>query len=327
MSFEDIKGQDSALGVLRESLRKGRIFSNYLFTGPDGVGKAFAAKNFAKAINCRDRNSGNACSACLSCKKVDSGCHPDIAFVKPNGASSSIGIDEIRSVTGRASLKPYESKKKVFVIDDAHSMNAASSNAFLKTLEEPPGDTVFILISPSEKAMLPTIVSRCHIVKFSAAPAKLVERILLDRFGISEDEAGLLGNFSSGRIGEAIRMKERNIIDRKNTLIDALMDTRRDLREELGPYSKREGLKEDLEFFVSYFRDIAAYKASGGKAYIFNTDRKDEIKARVDAFTQDELERLIRKIITLRSYVDYNVNPNMIIDVLTNEINGLPANR
>ena len=193
MSFEDIKGQDSALGVLRESLRKGRIFSNYLFTGPDGVGKAFAAKNFAKAINCRDRNSGNACSACLSCKKVDSGCHPDIAFVKPNGASSSIGIDEIRSVTGRASLKPYESKKKVFVIDDAHSMNAASSNAFLKTLEEPPGETIFILISPSEKAMLPTIVSRCHIVKFSAAPTKLVERILRDRFGISEDEAGSMG--------------------------------------------------------------------------------------------------------------------------------------
>ncbi|MCQ9207044.1 MAG: DNA polymerase III subunit delta' [Omnitrophica bacterium] len=320
MSFEDIKGQDSALGVLRESLRKGRIFSNYLFIGPDGVGKALAAKNFAKAINCRNRNSEEPCSECLSCKKVDSGSHPDISFVRPGGASSSIGVDEIRSVTLRANLKPYESKKKVFVINDAHTMNIASSNAFLKTLEEPPKDTVFILISPSEKAMLPTIVSRCHIVKFSTAPTRLVQRILQDTLGISENEAGLLSNFSSGRIGEAIKMKERKTIDRKNTLIDAMMDTGKDLREELGRYSKREGLKEDLEFFVSYFRDISVHKASRGNAYIFNIDRKDEIREQSSAFTQDELERLIRKIITLRSYVDYNVNPKMIIDVLVNGI-------
>ena len=131
MSFEDIKGQDRAIGILRAGLRSGRIFSSYLFVGPDGIGKFETAKNFAKAVNCSsEKNLQDACETCPSCKRINSRTHPDIFFITPKGASASIGIDEIRGAISKANLKPYEAKKKVFIIDNAHSMNSASSNAF-----------------------------------------------------------------------------------------------------------------------------------------------------------------------------------------------------
>ncbi|MBN1353145.1 MAG: DNA polymerase III subunit delta' [Candidatus Omnitrophica bacterium] len=323
MSFEGIKGQDRAVKTLTESLCLGRIFSNYLFVGPEGSGKFLTAKAFAKAVNCLS-GTEKPCPGCISCRKIDANVHPDVFFVEPKGVSSVIGIDSIRGVIAEASLKPYEGKKKVFIINDAHYMNNEASNAFLKTLEEPPGNTIFILISRSEKAVLPTIASRCHLIKFFAAPCKLVKQVLKEGFGIDEKEAELLANFSSGRIGKAVNMKKRNLIEKKNRLIDSLVflknASRTDLSGELGSYDTREGLKENIEFLLSYFRDIFIYKNVRDEGTLLNTDRTGEVKESCKRFTQEELECITKEILTLVSYVDYNVNAKIIIDVLTNRL-------
>jgi len=272
MSFGDIKGWDSALEILKANVKSGRIFSGYIFTGADAGVMRLAAKNFAKAVNCPAEKE-RPCGSCASCRKIDSQNHPDIFFVEPSGASSSIGIDRIRAAIRQANMKPYEARKKVFIINEAHSMNRASSNAFLKTLEEPPLDTTFILISRSEELLLPTIVSRCQVIKFSAA------------YGA--------GNFPGGRIGEAFAFKEKN----------------------------REAVKEGLDVLVAFFRDMFLYKATGREDALFYRDRIDEIKRQSGKYDAGELDGLIKRMITLRSYADYNVNPKLIIDVLNNEIN------
>ena len=319
MSFEDIKGQDRPLEILKDNIREKRVFSSYLFVGPDGVGKFLAAKNFAKAINCLDEEK-KPCEKCTSCNKINSNIHPDVFFVEPKGVSFSVGIDQIREVMSKASLKPYEARSKVFVINNAHSMKAEASNAFLKTLEEPPADTVFILISRSKDLLLPTIVSRCHTIKFSSASSELVEQVLMEKFSIRKDEAKILGNFSSQRIGEAIRLKEKNLINRKNRIIDILLNPEEDFSGEIANYAGKEELKENLEFLVSFFRDIFLYKTVKNEKTIFHLDRIEDIRDQCERFSSEELDYLIKKIITLRSYVDYNVNPKIIVDVLTNEV-------
>lgn len=327
MSFGDIKGQDRALEILKEGILKGVIFSNYLFVGPDGVGKRETAKNFAKALNCLNQKNADLCDSCASCRKINSGVHPDVFFVEPTGASISIGISQIRTVITRANLKPYEARKKVFVINAAHSMSAEAANAFLKTLEEPPADTIFILISPSKDLLLTTIVSRCHIIKFFSAPSELVENILAERFDVKKSDAKILSNFSSGRIGKAIKMKEENLVNRKNRIIDSLLNPGADFAGEIGSYAGREELKEDLEFLISFFRDMFLYKTVKKENTLFHIDRIEEIKNRCEKFTTEELDYIIKKIITLCSYIDYNVNPKIIIDVLSNELKGLLCTR
>jgi len=285
MSFEDIKEKDNSLRQLEESARKGQVFRNYLFVGQDERGKALAAKNFAKVINCLNEGPGP-CRGCVSCRKIDLGEHPDVFFVEPKGASSGIGIGQVRDIIKRANLKPYEGKKKIFIINGAHSMNDVSSNAFLKTLEEPPEDTVFMLVSRSEEELLPTVVSRCHIIRFFAS--------------------------SSMRV-----------TTKRNFPINSLLNDKKSFARELSAYSTKNELKEKLEFLISYFRDIFLSKALKEEAPIFHTDRIAEIREQSEKFTAEALGNLIEKLITLSSYVDYNVNPKLIVDVVVNDVTAL----
>lgn len=253
---------------LKEAIRKRRIFPSYLFVGADGAGKLKAALNFAKALNC---SCPYFCETCLSCRKINSGNHPDVFLLQPEGISASIGIDRIRAVIAAANLKPYEGKWKVFIINNAHSMNEAASNAFLKTLEEPPENTVFILISPSKELLLSTIVSRSSVVRFKEekGDSVLFSKRTLSPFSLSSD---------------------------------------------------REELKENLEHLVSFFRDVFLYKTVKNEKMLFSPGRLEEIKSEAGRLTCDRLDYLIKRLITLRSYIDYNVNPKIIVDVVTNEL-------
>ncbi len=267
MPSKDTEGQDSALEILKASVKSGKIFSGYIFAGGDPGIKLAAAKDFAKTINCR-AGKNEPCDACASCRKINSRNHPDVFLVKPAGASSTIGIEHVRTVIRQANMRPYEAKKKIFIINEAHSMNRESSNAFLKTLEEPPLDAVFILISLSEELLLSTIVSRCQVIKFSSPAA----------------------GYPSGMDGAAFKR------------------------------GKKENLKDALDALLAFFRDIFLYRETGKADAFFCRDRSDEVKRESHGYESEELDRLIKRIITLRSYVDRNVNPNIIVDVLNSEL-------
>src|SRR3990172_7806680 len=168
MALKDIIGQEKAITILRRTLSRGRVSSAYLFTGESGIGKRLAALNFAKVLNCLspvDDQQPDACDACDSCRKIDAGSHPDLVTVSPE--KDEIRVDEIRALEDTLSFKPFEGRKKVVIVDDADRMNQSAANAFLKTLEEPPDESLIILVASNPDRLPETIRSRCSRIRFA----------------------------------------------------------------------------------------------------------------------------------------------------------------
>lgn len=196
--WSGIVGQDDAIEKIVCSLDPGEQNHAWLFVGPRGVGKRTTAKVLASALNCEDRG----CGGCVSCNKVMRDLHPDIHLIEPEG--NFILIEQIDVLLGAVSLKNFEGRTKVIIVDDADRMTSEAANSLLKTLEEPPAEVVFILVSSNLEAVLPTIMSRCRIVQFKSLPVDDIISFLMHRYSMRRDEAELATHLSGGILGSAI---------------------------------------------------------------------------------------------------------------------------
>ncbi len=221
MSFDTFIGNKLAISMLRKALETGRIASAYLFHGPDGVGKSLAASQFAKALVCEKRKT-DACDVCSACRRVDSGSHPDVHWYRPVGKMRLVKIGDMRELIAQTGLKPFESAWKVFVIVDADRMYDEAQNAVLKTLEEPPGQTVLILISSNPAALLPTIISRCQAVSFLPISRDELRAAISEKWGVSDEEAQLVASLACGSMGAAKRLLDRDNLSRRKILLNLL---------------------------------------------------------------------------------------------------------
>jgi DNA polymerase-3 subunit delta' len=203
--MRDVIGQDRAVSRLRRAWTGGRLAQAYSFVGPEGVGKRTTALALAQAVNCLHPQAGeapDACGACPACRKIAAGNHPDVALVAPV-EKTVIEIDQIREVAGRATRRAYEGAVKVWILDPADRMQEPAANAFLKTLEEPPGSALFVLITTSPSALLPTIRSRCQEVRFDALGAEALEAIL-SRHGLPAERCRELAGRALGSAARAL---------------------------------------------------------------------------------------------------------------------------
>ena len=209
------KKQWQFLKSLKES---DRIPHAFLFSGESQIGKRKTAVEFAKLIFCKD--SKKPCDKCRSCVDIDQNRHPDFIFLGPD--SKNIQISQIRDLVWKLSLKPYSSDCKIAIIDNAHLMDREAQNCFLKTLEEPKGNTSLILITEYPEALLPTITSRTQRIKFFSVGKQEIKSYLL-RLGIGEDRAEYLCSLSSGKPGKAIEFsKSEEKIKEQNQIISDL---------------------------------------------------------------------------------------------------------
>lgn len=312
MSFKDIKGQDRAIEVLREHIKRSRLAKAYLFCGPEGIGKKMAARALAKAVNCL-KEGIDPCDDCLSCRKVDKEQHPDVHIL--DAADEEIKIEYIRRLQSEAGLRPYEGRKKVFIINNAHNLNAASSNAFLKTLEEPAGESLIILVSDKPELLLKTIISRCRIIKFSPLKREDLTGILERDYAVPEAASHFLAYFYEGRLGSALRQKESGILEHKNRVIDEFAVSAG--RGFSGfPIEKREDLRSCLNILASWFRDIYILKAGLPYDEIINLDRKAELSKQAQRFSFSDLEAALNVISDSLSYLERNVNLKLIQSTL-----------
>ena len=197
MGFEEIVGSVSQ--HLREEILSSRVVHAYLLTGPAGTGKRTLADICARALFCQSSGS-RPCGVCPACLQAMSGNHPDLIRLKPD---KSIGVNDVRAMSGRVAAKPYEARGHVVIIEEADKMTAAAQNALLKTLEEPPGEDVFFLTADSMMALLPTIVSRCRVIRVSPLPWDQARQALVSR-GIPQDRAALLARLCQGSVGQAL---------------------------------------------------------------------------------------------------------------------------
>ena len=324
MSFKDIKGQDKAIELLVSGIKQKRLAHAYLFAGPESIGKGKAAQTLAKTLNCEEEKL-DSCDKCPSCRKIDNGNHPDVHWISPEGRGDIIKIEKIRWLRQNISLKPYEAKAKFYIIDKAHKMNDAASNALLKTLEEPPANSILILISQNPERLFYTIKSRCQTIRFKSMNPNELAGILKERLQLSDDAGSFLACFSSGRIGNAIALKEKNIPEWKNRLIDTLINDASgldegDLYSDGSKTKLREGLSETLNMLAVWYRDILVMKNTDEESLIMNKDRLNDLRSAASGFSRQRLLDILEEIRKADSLIQQNVNPKLVLTSLVSQM-------
>ncbi|MCK5533643.1 DNA polymerase III subunit delta' [bacterium] len=227
MYFSNILGQEIPLKIIQNAVKAEKYAHAYLFVGPEGVGKKSTAFAFARLLNCKHRvaidnkgekhasgadlalqdiNTYDACGECISCKKIEKQIHPDVSFIYPE--KKDIRINQMRTLKYQAQFKPMEGSCKVYIIDKARMMNKESANSVLKLLEEPPDRVLIILIAQNKYGILPTIISRCQVIKFNLLSDNLIVRSLREKYKIEEEKALFFSQLSNGSIGKAFSLSQ-----------------------------------------------------------------------------------------------------------------------
>jgi DNA polymerase-3 subunit delta' len=223
LSWQRVRGHEALVEGFRRAVQRGRLAHAYLFTGPSGIGKRLFALELGKTLLCERRGDRfEACDDCPSCIQVDAGTHPDLVQVARPPEALEFPIELMREVCANFALKSARGRGKVILLDDADDLNEESANCFLKTLEEPPPRSVLILIGSSPDRQLPTIVSRCQVVRFAPLSAELVEGLL--RAGGIEDSAlrQRLVRLSGGSPGQAEALADPALWEFRRTFLAGL---------------------------------------------------------------------------------------------------------
>lgn len=287
---------------------------SYLFYGPKGIGKSFTARQFAKTLNCQAQGE-DCCDACSSCLRMDKLQHPDLHWLDLEGGSDNIKIEQVRQMQADMSLKPFEGKVKVFVINNCEDLTLEAANCLLKILEEPLFDSVIILISSKVRLLLPTIASRCQKIKFSGIKRQEAEEILQKVYKIDGPTSRYLSYYSDGRIGEAIALNKDNVLAQRNIILDKFMfDFNQRQAEELFKDSAQ--ARRVLSILVSWFRDLLYVKLSDKSKDLINQDRAQEIEKEAKRYSYLELFTIFQCLTQSFEYLDRNINVRLLIDNL-----------
>jgi len=280
MAFSDLTGNAPVVARLKRLVGAGKLPRSMIFFGRAGVGKVEAAVTLAQALNCTV-SENDACGRCPSCARIAKDEHPDVRLLRPEGRGGQIRAEGVRDAVAEIPYRPFEGRRRVLIVADSERMNPTTANTLLKTLEEPPPWATLILVTANEAALLPTIVSRCQIFRFSPLAPEELERLLVARHAFPPDRAALLAAVAGGGIARALELAEEPVFElRQQALsISALvLESRK--AEELVPLA--DGLSKDprlmllLELLLSILRDLAAKKAGAG---ILHRDIESEIAA------------------------------------------------
>jgi DNA polymerase III subunit delta' len=227
VSWQRVRGHDAQVKAFARAARRGRLAHAYLFTGPPGVGKRLFARELARALLCEAGGEElQACDACTACALVEAGTHPDFFAVSRPEDSNELPIAVMRELCRSFALKSARGRGKVAVLDDADDLNEESANCFLKTLEEPPPRSVFILVGTSRERQLETIVSRCQVVRFAPLPERLVAELLQGHELPDPAMIPRLARLSGGSPGQALALAEPDLWAFRAKLLQGLLQPR-----------------------------------------------------------------------------------------------------
>jgi len=344
--LDDIVGHAEAVRVLKRSLADSRLHHSMIFRGPQGVGKRTVALAVAAALNCARRDAAgsaplpyDACGSCPSCLKVGKGIHPDVLLTTLE--KTVISIDSIRELREQAAFRPYEGRRRVFLVDPADRLSIEAQNALLKTLEEPPASSCIILITSRPMHLLPTTRSRCQVLAFGTMPTRELAERLVAVHGFAEETALKAARISLGRYGAALTLD----LPQYEAACDALLGALRCLAEE----RPRDHVLADIEAFGSETEEIAwrlellagmvrdmmvlSSSGSGGPSGlarsalgIIHHDRAAELEA-LSARLPGSLDDLFDRVRLALSDLERNVNRKVLLETLLFDIAEPPGAR
>ncbi len=318
MFFDDIKGQENALNILKRAILSGRLPTAYLFTGPAGCGRMAAAIAVAASFNCE--TAPVACGLCGSCRLYSTGTHPDLTILKPAEGKRWIVIEQARDLLEKAYLMPMQGKVSTFIIDDAHTMNPNAANAFLKTLEEPPPTSRFILIAPDKYAVLPTISSRCQNLAFRPLGRDTVEE-LLQLEGIEPERSAMLAAMARGSMERALNYHREEIIENladefKPLLPPGSADSNQLLDLAGGWARKRADALKILEFMAQWYRDMLIIAEGGLDDQVIHSAHLPALRCGASKLGGYRLSMVLETIEDTRDDLDHNTNIELTLDNL-----------
>lgn len=327
MPLSDIIGHDRIVELLRRSLRSGKTAHAYIFEGPSGCGRRTTAIALIQALFCPVGN-GDACGICVSCRKAATANHPDIHIVEPLPDKRDINITQLRDLQRDLAMRPYEAQRAACIIEPADRMNSNSANSFLKTLEEPSGNAIIILITENADMLLPTIRSRCQLIRFSPLSPDHV-RILLERNGMHAENAALLAPLADGSMQRALELDNDALVLRREQVLKRLsalsvdrMATVFEASEELS--GSRDETLESIDMLLSFTRDMVHLAAGCGD--IINTAIQPALETLVARLNLKATIQFADDVIATRLAVQRNANAKLALDNLFIRIAGNLAN-
>jgi len=303
----------------------------YIFTGQDGIGKTLFAKEFIKALFCKN-NENDSCNSCLNCIRIEKNSHPDVFWTEIEEKAKFIKIENIRNLQHSVRLSPLESDYKIFIIKDADRMNEEASNCLLKTLEEPSPNTIIILITNSIAPVKETIRSRCQIIRFHPIPTHIIENQLTGKSDADTNKVEWASRFCNGSLGNALGLLDDNYYDINNDIVTRMTEPDMDnlvfaeeiidsyLSAEDSLEEKRQTLKRILNCILQLYRDLLIVKVRNGhdvqqeKISLVNADREDALQRHVNCLTQEQIINVIDEILVSIKYIDFNLNINLLVE-------------
>jgi DNA polymerase III subunit delta' len=332
-------GNKEIKDFLARILSAGRLPGALLFVGPEGIGKKQFALEVARSVLCREANGFGGCGKCAICQRIGKfvfptsekrddfdrvfiGEHLDVGQVIPFGRN--IGVGAIRDLEREANFRPNEGTKRFFIIDDADKLNLSSANALLKTLEEPPATTHIFLITSRYNSLLPTIISRCQVLRFGPVEAAEIESHLLATKEFSPEDASAAARISGGSIGRALAMNGEDFRDHRKAMLKVVEartagnDNTALLRaaEETGDARMKDSFELRLDILQSLLRDVWQLKKGRGKDALINADLHDSLARYAENALAEDLTGFIAEIEKVRENLLVNINRKIATDAL-----------
>ena len=319
--FNAVAGHERIIKSLRESIKNDMTSHAYIFCGNKGSGRNLTAGAFAKTANCLSPINGNACGKCPSCIQFESGNNPDVFYVKAT-KTISISVDDIRKqIVNEVKIKPYSYKRKIFIIDKADTMTSQAQNALLKTLEEPPKYVLIILIAENTENFLPTVLSRCVMMKFSPISVNLIKNYLINNCAMNENDAAFYAEYSIGSIGEALRLSgDENFYQMRNDIISCLdrLDTM-DFVSAMFMAKEMEKYKAYSELFdimYMFYRDVFCMRLFKDDRYVIQKDKIGLIEKKAKNLNEQTIAKRLDFIMDIKKKIRQNTAFRLSMEVL-----------
>jgi len=322
----NIVGHEHAINTLRRALLAQRVRHAYLFTGSEHIGKALLAQRFAQTLLCTGGGDAhnapqNPCNACLSCRKVMHGNHPDVHYISRPPEKQFILIEQVRALQADAARKTLEGRRNIFIIQGMHEMNVQAANCLLKTLEEPEPDVVLLLTVPDPGLLLPTILSRVQQVPMQLLTTKQIKFALEDRWHVEPDEANLIAALAAGRMGWAVQaIEDEDMLAERQAQLETLAKLSTAGKVQRFEVAQRLSVDGDklhgiLELWLLWWRDMVL-AANNCLDLIVNVDMQCIIQNQAAKVGAIESQRMVRAILGTMEALDQNVNARVALEVL-----------
>lgn len=320
-SFKDVVGHKDIIKYIRNAVSENKVSHAYIMNGERGSGKKMLANLFATTLQC-EKGGPDPCNECHSCKQAESGNHPDIIHVtheKPN----TISVEDIRTqVNNDILIKPYQGPYKIYIISEADLMTPQAQNALLKTIEEPPEYAVIFLLTENAQMLLPTITSRCVMLKLRNIKDTLIRKYLMETMRVPDYKADMCAAFAQGNMGRAIMLANSehfNEIREEAVQLLKYIDEM-DLSEVMKAIKRINAYKLEindyLDIIMIWYRDVLIHKATQDISKVVFKDQISYIKERARKSSYEGIEKIIESLEKAKSRLKANVNFDLVMELL-----------